>query len=813
MNASPEHPALRPLAPSELHQLADPDSFDFETTAEIEPSGAALGQAEALEALEFGLSIDAPGHNVFVLGPPGSGRLTFVRQTLASRVGETETPPDWCYVFNFDEPRHPRVLEVPPGQARTLQEDMQELVRDLQRSVPEALRSKDVAGRRQAILSGRGKQASELMDELRAQLEADEFVALIGDLDAQIVVPARGGEPIDREQLSGLSEEYRRTIHEHVEAASQRVQSTQREVHEIGRLAREQVSELHEQVAQNLVRHRLRHLREKYGAVDAVTGYLDVVADDMVRHATRFAAEAEDESDPLGPLRVAGREDFFRRYAVNALVCRTPESGTPVVEVPNPNLKNLFGHVEGQVRFGIMVTDFTRIAPGALHRANGGYLILHAQELLSRPLAWPALKRALRTSELSPADAAAELGLAVSDSLEPDPIPARLKVIMIGEPQLYYLLRHLDAEFGDLFKVKVDFRPWMERTPDAEREYATFLATQCATHELPPFDAEAVARVVEEGSRLAGNQTKLTTRFREVKDLALEAAHRAVSAGQDAVGARAIDEALEARERREARPYREILDLIHRGVLDFRPFGEAVGQLYGIGLLGLGERPFGRPIRVMASAFLGTGGVVNIEREARLSGPIHNKGFLVLSGYLGQQFARNVPLILSASLSFDQLYEEVEGDSASAAELFGLMSAIGDIPLKQGIAVTGALNQEGIVLPVGGVTEKVEGFFAACQQVGMSGEQGVVLPRRNVEHLTLPREIRDAAAEGRFHVYAVDRVEEAWPILAGMEAGTPDADGAYPVDSVHGRVTAQLEAWAERWHEFGRGEQSGEEGG
>jgi predicted ATP-dependent protease len=386
-------------------------------------------------------------------------------------------------------------------------------------------------------------------------------------------------------------------------------------------------------------------------------------------------------------------------------------------------------------------------------------------------------------------------------------------VVVVGEPYLYYLLRNVDSEFAELFKVKVDFSPWMARTLETEREYAGFIANQCTTHELPDFSAPGVARVVEEASRLAGNQTKLTTRFRKVTDLLREAAYHARVADRAVVDAADVDTALAARDRRNLRPYRELLDLIRRGTLGFDPAGQAVGQLYGIALLQPEEEPFGRPIRVMASAFLGTGGVVNIEREASLSGPIHNKGFLVLSGYLGSQFARHRPLILSASLSFDQLYEEVEGDSASVAELVALLSAIGGVPLHQGIGVTGALNQEGLVLPVGGVTQKVEGFFDACREVGLDGNQGVVLPKSNLENLTLNAEVRSAVDEGRFRVWAVDRVEQVWPILAGLPAGEEDAEGRFSEGSVHARVADQLDEWADGWRAFGSsGGPGGEEG-
>ena len=797
----------QPLASTDLHRGADASAYGFETTADLQPLSAALGQTDALEALQFGLSIEAPGHNVFVLGAPGSGKATFVRQIVTQAARAHSTPPDWCYVFNFEEPRSPHALPLPPGRARSFQTDMHELVEDLRRSIPEALQSEEVAAQRERALKSRGDEASALMKELHDELVDNEHVALIGDKEARVLVPARGGEAIDEAHYEALPADARQTIDEHLAAAGKRVSAVQRQVHTLGRLAHEEVRRLHDRVVGTLVRHRIEALRQDYAELPDVVGYLGRVADDVVLHANRFLPGDNPLPEELAAvLRASPPEEFFRRYDVNALVCRDPDSGAPVVEAPDPNPKTLFGRTEGQLRLGIMVTDFTRIVPGATHRANGGFLILETRELLSSPFVWPLLKRTLRTRELRPADPASELGMSIADSLEPLPIPARMKVVLVGEPHLYYLLRNLDSEFAELFKVKVDFGPWMERSLDAERQYAGFIANQCETHDLPHFSAGAVARLVEEASRLAGDQTKLTTRFRKVTDLLHEATYHARAADRTTVAAEDVETALAARDRRNQLPHRELLDLIRRGTLAFHPVGEAVGQLFGIALIQPEDEPFGRPIRVMASAFLGTGGVVNIEREAELSGPIHNKGFLVLSGYLGDQFARHRPLILSASLSFDQLYEEVEGDSASVAELVALLSAIGEVPLKQGIALTGALNQDGLVLPVGGVTQKVEGFFDACRQVGLDGTQGVVLPRSNQQNLTLNAEVRAAVDEGLFRVWTVDRVEQVWPILADLPAGVEEEPGRFTEGSVHARVAARLGEWAEQWRAFGSGD-------
>lgn len=794
------------LAPDALHRACPAERLGFRTTAELEPLTGALGQADALEALAFGVSVFKPGYNLFVVGEPGSGRMTFIREALRARAGVEPTPPDWCYVFNFRDPRRPVALRLPPGRAPLFARDVSELIADLRRAIPQALEAEDVATRRAAIVEEREGAAAELLDELQRELELDPHAALVRSGDSLLVVPARGGEPVEREVYMRLPEQMREEIDRHVRDARARAFAVNRRIHELQRDARDRIAELNREVARGVVAHRVAVLKERYADAEGVGVYLDLLAQDVVEHTGEFTRGGEEEAALAGLLVGPSRDDFFRRYEVNPLVTHDSGAGAPVVEESNPGLTTLLGRIEGQVRFGVMVTDFTRIVAGAAHRALGGYLVMEAHELLARPLAWTALKRSLRTRELKPGDAAAELGVLVTETLDPEPIPADLKVVLVGEPYLYYALRYLDPEFEELFKVKVDFRPHVERTDDAERGYAAFVAARCRREDLPPFDAGAVARVVEEGARRAGHQDKLSTRFGVIADLVREAAHAAKASGRHVVEADDVDRALRERDRRNNRLHRELLELIERGVLHFEPAGEAVGQLYGIGLLEIGDEPFGRPIRVMASAFLGTGGVVNIEREARLAGPIHNKGFLVLSGYLGRRFARRAPLILSASLSFDQIYEEVEGDSASVAELYALMSAIGGVPLRQGIAVTGALNQEGIVLPVGGVTQKIEGFFAACRRVGLTGEQGVVIPRRNVPNLVLRQEVRDAVVAGRFHVYAIDRVEEGWPILAGMPAGEPTPEGTFPEGSVHHAVAAQLLAWVEEWRRLGGGQ-------
>jgi lon-related putative ATP-dependent protease len=769
--------------------------FGFTSTAELEARPGAIGQADALEALEFGLAVSAPGWNVFVLGAPGSGKASFVRDALKARASSMPAPVDWCYVENFEDSRRPRALALPPGQAASFQGDIAKLVAELRGVIPKVLDSEEVATRRTAIIQEHEKRAQAAMESLQQELESDESVALIRAPDALVAVPARGHEPLPREAYQALPPEVREHIDERVREARAHIMSTGRRIQELRRSAHERVGELHTQIARSAIEVRIHALKEKYDGT---------AAEDVLQNLDRFTASPHEEEQAAALAGLAS-EEFFRRYSINVLVSHAAD-GAPVVEEPNPTLTNLLGSTERQIRFGIVVTDFTRVAAGALHRANGGFIILDIAEVLSRPYAWAALKRTLHTRELRPAEPASEVGLFATETLEPEPIPLDVKVILVGEPRLYYMLQAADPDYGELFKVKSDFRPNLERTPEAEREYAAFIARICADCRIPHFTAPAAALIIDEASRMAGDQHRLTTRFAFLQDLIRECAHWASSESSAEVQARHVRRALAERDRRNRRPHRELLDLIERGILGFDPTGEKAGQLHGLAVLSLADEAFGRPIRVMASAFLGSGGVVNIEREASLSGPIHNKAFLILTGYLGHRFARRHPLILSANISFDQLYEEVEGDSASAAELYALLSAIAGLPIRQGIAVTGAINQEGMILPVGGVTAKIEGFFAACEKKALDGNQGVIVPAANAANLLLRDNVREAVAAGKFHVWTIDRVEQAWPVLCGREAGAEIEPGRFTTDSVHDLVAKQLDAWTEQWHRMSRGD-------
>jgi predicted ATP-dependent protease len=792
------------LRADQLYRRTDPASLGFTTTTEIAPLAEALGQGDGLRALDFGVSMRAAGYNIFVLGEPGSGRRTFVLEALHARAAQQETPPDWCYVQNFTDPRRPRAVSVSAGCADGFAADVAHLTDDLRRLIPLALESDGAVGRRTTAMDEREREARALIDGFRAELQLQEHVVLLETEGDIALAPALAGAPIPtHESYLQLPAEQRTVIDAALREARNRLFSIHRRTQELERDARAAAAQINADITRATVAQRIEPLRDVHAAEAHVLAHLDRIADDVVRHADQFVS-AQQPQPPLG--FGPPQEDFFKRYAVNVVVRRVAGAGAPVVEEQNPTHPALIGHVARQVHFGVMVTDFTGITAGALQHANGGYLVLEAEDLLARPLAWAAMKRVLRTRQLKPIDASGELGVIVADTLDPEPIPAALKVILVGEPGLFYMLREMDGEFRELFKVKADFRPDMERTPATERAYAAFIAGSEPRDGAPPFDADAVASIIEEGSRIAADQNKLTTRFGLIADMIRESAHWAHAAGRDVVTGADVRLALHERDQRERRPHRSLLELIERRILAFEPDGDAAGQLYGLAVITVGDEGFGRPMRVMATAFVGQGGLSNLEREVAMSGPIHSKAFLLLSGYIARSFARNRPLVLSATISFDQLYEEIEGDSASAAELYALLSAVADVPIHQGIAVTGAVNQIGTILPVGGVTEKIEGFFAACRCVGLTGRQGVILPRRNAENLVLRADVRDAVDAGQFHVWTIDRFEEGWPILTGMVAGEADEDGEYPPGSLYRMVTDRMDSWADQLRGFQGGD-------
>ncbi len=798
------------LRPEQLRRICDPSTFDFETTDDLPTLQDFIGQERAMRAVDFGAGIASYGFNVFALGLPGSGRTTLVRKHLERIASEEDVPSDWCYVNNFADPHHPKALRLPPGQGIVLRNDMAELVDRCRQDIPRAFESEEYQEAREKIIKETQDQQAAAFEAL--QKEAQEWgFALIKVPGGLVLTPAVEGKPLTEAQLQQLSEERRAKVQKLREKLEQKVEQGLRRIRELEKEMREKLRQLDRETTLFAVGHLIEDLKEKYEGLDEVLAYLDSVRDDIVENVDLFKAGEEKPKAQIAGIPLPVERSPFTRYEVNVLVDRSEEKGAPVVVETNPTYHNLIGRIEHQAVMGVFSTDFTMIKPGALHRANGGYLILPVRDVLLNPFAWDGLKRSLKDRCIRIEELGTQLSLVSTVTLEPEPIPLDVKVVLIGSPLLYYLLYYYEEDFQKLFKVKADFATQMDRTPETEYQYALFVRTICQEDGLLPFDRGAVAQVIEHSSRLVEDQYKLSTRFGEIADLVREASFWASRNGHSVVTADDVRRAIEEKTFRSNLLEERIKELITQGTVMIDTTGERVGQINGLSVILLGDYTFGRPSRVTANTFVGKAGVVNIEREVELSGPIHSKGVLILSSYLGRKYAQNAPLTLSASLVFEQSYEGVEGDSASSTELYAILSSLSGYPIKQGIAVTGSVNQHGELQPVGGINEKIEGFFDICKAKGLTGDQGVIIPVGNVRNLMLREDVIEAVREGEFHIWPVRTVDEGIEILTGVPAGELQEDGTYPEGTVNWAVSQRLAELAEELRRATRREGEEEE--
>lgn len=795
------------LRPEELRRVCPPESLGFEDTSQLPPLETTVGQERAVSSLDFGLGIRTGGYNLFVAGLVGTGRSTTVRR-FVERIGRLQpTPPDWCYVHNFSDPYRPVAISLPAGMGRQFKADMDEFIAHARREIPRAFESEDYERRRREEL----RQVQRAREALSERLQRDAArlgFAVQPTLVGIITIPLKDDRPITPEEFEQLPEEEKRSIQERSERLQEEIRETMAASRRLEKEAAERIRQLDRQVALFAIGHLLDELRSRYEEHPKVLHFLDQVQEDLIEHLDEIrGAERVEEVHAHRPAEEAefiAREDPFLRYRVNVLVDNAETRGAPVVVEQNPTYYNLLGRIEYRARFGMMTTDFSMIKGGALHRANGGYLVLQAHDLLLSPFSWDGLKRALRSREVRIENLGEQFSPFPSATLRPEPIPLDVKVVLIGHPILYHLLYYLEEEFRKLFKVKADFAVDMPRSPDNERRYAEFIQRIAQESGLPPFHKSAVARIIEHGSRLVEHQDRLSARFLEVSDLVNEAAYWASRDGHTQVLAEHVERALEAKEYRSNLVEDRIRELIREGTI-FIDTGRAVpGQVNGISIVDLGDYIFGRPVRITARVSMGRGHVVNIEREVELSGRLHSKAFLILRGYLVGKYGVHRPLALNASITFEQLYDEVEGDSASAAELAALISALAGVPVRQGIAITGSVNQRGELQPVGGVTRKIEGFYQVCKVKGLTGDQGVLVPRANMKHLMVKDEVVQAVRDGKFHVWAASTIDECLELLTGIPAGEMRQDGTYPEGTLGFLVDRQLRRFAQLLKEMER---------
>lgn len=791
---------VQPLPPEKLRLAVDPSRFTFETTAELPPVTHIIGQPRGTRAIEFGMGINSRGYNVFVMGNTGTGRATAIERFLQTRSAAEPVPDDWIYVHNFATPHQPRAIALPAGDGSVFQARMAALIGTISEDLPQAFASETYQEAIQAVRLAFEEQQAQRLAVL-SEKAAEQGLALVRTASGIAVVPVSNGHQLTPEEMGQLPLEQQQALEKSLEALSEELEETLYEIYELESETRQKIREVDRTVAEAAVQLHFAELEDIYVVHDEVLLYLNEVHQDVLNQIDDFAPQLDSQE-----------EIDLRRYQVNLLVDNGRSVGAPVIIEQNPSFVNLFGRLEYEMVGGAVFTHFTNIKGGSLHEANGGYLILQANDFLEQPLAWEGLKRALRTQELSiQPSAMMDESRVLAKSLSPEPIPLDVKIILTGSPAIYYALYEQDEDFASLFKVRADFDSTMLHDEANVAEYAGFIATRCHEEKLLHFDKTAVAKVVEYGCRLVNEQRKLSTQFGDVADLIREASYWAGENGRSLTTAADVVQALEERTYRSNRIEEILKEQIQEGTIFIATTGSVVGQVNGLSVLQMGDYEFGQPGRITAQTYMGEGGVIHIERETDMSGPIHEKGVLTLTGYLGGTYAQYQPLSLTASLTFEQNYNGVDGDSASSAELYALLSSLSGIPIKQGVAVTGSINQRGEVQPIGGVNEKVEGFFRVCEANGLTGEQGVLIPASNVTDLMLHEDVVTAVIEGKFNIWAVQSIDEGIELLTGKPVESRDPEGNFPEGTLHHAVQARLLELAEDLKNFGNDDADSEE--
>ncbi len=803
--------SITPLTPESLLRHCDPQQFDFETTESMPELDVFIGQSRVIEALRFGLGVRYKGYNLYALGPSGTGKFALIRRYLKGLAAERPLPDDWCYVNNFEDARKPQAIALPAGRGLTLKQAMEQLVNDLHEAIPLVFESDEYHTRRQALEEQFQERQEAAMTAMQKKAE-EKHIALINTPTGFTLGPMKDDKILGPEQFQKLPESEREAIEQDVKQLQEELRKTLHAVPQWQKETREEIGKLNREMTASAVHHLLDALREAFKDIDAVTAYLDRVEQDVIDNYQQFLPHEERKTSLFG-ISLSQQEEgppWHYRYRVNLLFSHEANGGAPIVYEDLPGYNNLVGRIEHRAHLGALETDFTMIRPGALHRANGGYLILDALKLLLQPFAYETLKRVLQSGEIRIESLAQITSLISTQSLEPEPIPLDVKVVLLGERHIYYLLEAYDPEFSELFKVAADFDDRLVRDAENEQRYAQLIATVARQKSLRHLEREAVARVIDHSLRLADDNERLSSHMRSLADLLQEADYWAGENGHAVIARDDVQQAIDAQIHRADRIRQRLQEEVQRGTLLIATEGEQVGQINGLAVMMLGGFSFGHPNRITARARLGKGQVVDIEREVELGGPIHSKGVYILSGFLAGRYVPDYPLSLSASLVFEQSYGTVEGDSASSAELYALLSALSGVPIKQSFAVTGSVNQLGEVQAIGGVNEKIEGFFDICNARGLSGEQGVLIPAANVKHLMLREDVVGAVRDGKFTIYPVQTIDQGIEVLTGLPAGERDEQGEFPEGSINRRVEDSLIHFTKRLQEL-EAEASGEE--
>jgi lon-related putative ATP-dependent protease len=781
----------------QLRPKCDPDSFSFATTAEVPPHTGLIGQARAIEAIKFGLGMESQGFNIVVTGEPGTGRSTAIREHLQAVATGKPGPDEWLYVNNFTDPYKPIALRLPAGKGEVFARSMAAMIDEARELIPRTFASDDYVRRRDEITGLVQRQRQELFVSLAERAREAGF-QLQGNFEGFFLVPMINGEPMNDEAFAALPPESRSDLMQRRDTLMEELRPLAKQGKSVEIQAAERMGDLQHVVAMNVVDMLVQRFFEDYQDFPEVIQHVLAVRKDMVDNITIFLPQPPTPGVP--PARDPSQP--FRRYQVNLLVNCAEMECAPVVYESNPTPQHLFGSIEKEAVFGALTTDFTMIRPGSMHRANGGYLVFDFDDLLLYPLSWNELKRVLHTREITIEELGDRIGIVETKSLRPQPIPWTGKVVAIARESVYRALYTSDPDFRELFKVKANFDMRIDRTSENEEDYAGLIAAVTQKEGLPPVDRGGVARVVEEGMRLADDHNKLSILFGVISDIVREAAYWARQSDSPVITAEHISHAIAARNGRVNLIETNSREAIRKEIVVVDTDGASVGQVNGLSVIDLGDTAFGQPARITATVGVGREGIVDLQREAQLSGPIHSKAVLTLTGFLVDRYASEAPLTLSARLSFEQSYGLLEGDSATCAETCALLSRLSGVPLKQSLAITGSMDQRGEVQAIGGANHKIEGFYDVCRERGLSGEQGVIIPASNVQHLMLREDVVDAVRVGQFRVYSITTVDQALELLTGVPAGERGSDGAYPPDSINGLVQARLTRFAERLRDF-----------
>lgn len=782
-----------------LKRTVDPTVFEFETTEEVPELTSIVGQERGRQVMQFGLNVKKVGYNIYVAGIPGTGKTTFTNSIVKEFARHGSELYDWCYVYNFEDEYQPKVLQLPVGLGKQLKKDMSELIQNLQADIPRAFKEESYQKEKAAIVRKFNEKSGKILEELNTiALQSGFMIRQSGT--GFMTIPMRAGKPLSEEEFRNLNQQEREEIEANSAVLQEKVLDFTNKIRELEKETKDTLEALDQKVALAAAGYHIDGLKRKYAQCEDVIDYLEEVQKDILNNIRDFInGEQEKNTNPfMGALKKTKSSNFPTKYEINLLVDHSETKSAPVVTADNPTFYNLIGKVEYVGRMGVMTTNFTKIKPGYLHMANGGYLIIQAKDILTNNYAWQALKRTLLTKKLQIENIGEHMGLMTTTSLNPEPIPIDVKVILIGNLDIYQMLYHYDEDFSKLFKIKADFDVEMNFNLENMHRLASFVHTHCEEHQLRHFDRSALAKLVEYSIRLVGHQDKLSTRFNQLVEIIYEADTWARLMDDDLVSAKHIAKAIKEREYRSNLYEEKIQESIHEGTILIDTEGKKVGQVNGLAVYNVGQYSFGKPTRITATTFVGRNGIINIERESKMSGNLHNKGVYILGGYLGQKFAQKQPLALTAHLAFEQSYGGVDGDSASSTELYALLSSLSEVPINQGIAVTGSVNQQGEIQPIGGVNEKIEGFFEVCKQRGLTGEQGVIIPHQNVKNLMLKDEVIEAVKNKQFHIFAIKTVEEGIEILTGMPADQKNEQGEYKEHTIYKKVETKLKKFIKR---------------